>query len=149
MIVEMHQQFNIQTAVLQKEYIYSIVYGALFYTALVILVNIVECFRIFISLCFIFKIPELNDFGQHLQDLVKDINQTAQQRRLLKGLILLCQNIFLIIGVLIALMLAILWRYYHRIHVSQYVCQRDPFLIICSGSSECFFFSLPVIIFVF
>jgi len=97
----------------RTEYVYSIVYGALFYTALVTL------------------IPELNDFGHHLQIILRQSSQTSKQRRLIKTLILLCQNLFLIIGVLIALVLASIWRYYHRRDIYEYVCKKDPFRLFC------------------
>ncbi len=38
--IEINQRFNINIIYLRKEYIYSIVYGALFYTALVTLVSV-------------------------------------------------------------------------------------------------------------
>jgi len=95
------------------EYIYSIVYGALFYTALVTL------------------IPELNNFGHHLQIILKQTNQTNKQRRIIKTLILICQNLFLIIGVIIVLVLATVWRYYHRISIDDFVCNRDTSRSIC------------------
>ncbi|UJR26499.1 hypothetical protein I4U23_007826 [Adineta vaga] len=98
-----NQQFSSNFVFISKEYIYSLVYGALFYTALVTL------------------IPELNDFGQHLQT-----SASAKEKRLLKTFIFICQNLFLLIGVLIALVLAIIWRYYHRRHIYTYIYQRDP-----------------------
>lgn len=121
-----HQAFSY----IRMEYIYSIIYGALFYTALVTLVrslsidmsgNIVVCFQI----------PELNHFGHDLQIVLKEINQTNKQRRLIKILILLCQNLFLLLGVILTLVLASMWRYYHRIDIFDYVCKRDPSRIFC------------------
>ncbi|CAF4294026.1 unnamed protein product [Rotaria sp. Silwood2] len=106
-LMEINQRFDNNIVYIRTEYIYSIVYGALFYTALVTL------------------IPELNDFGHHLQVILKQTNQTSKQRRLIKTLILICQNLFLIIGVIIALVLASVWRYYHRINIYDYVCSRD------------------------
>jgi len=117
MLIQMNEQTITNTVYTRKEYIYSIVYGALFYTALVTL------------------IPELNDFSQHLQNVVKTVDQTSRQRRLMKALILICQNLFLIIGVLIALILAIIWRYYHLIDIKKYVCNRDPSHDVCRSSS--------------
>ncbi len=38
-LIQINQQSNINTIYIHKEYIYSIVYGALFYTALVTLVS--------------------------------------------------------------------------------------------------------------
>ncbi|CAF0895566.1 unnamed protein product [Adineta steineri] len=108
-LIEAGRQSKDSLWYIRTEYIYSIVYGALFYTALVTL------------------IPELNDFGHHLQINLKQVNQTTKQRRLIKTLILICQNLFLIIGVIIALVLASMWRYYHRIHIYDYVCNRDSF----------------------
>ncbi|CAM2726371.1 unnamed protein product [Rotaria socialis] len=102
-LVEFNQRFDNNLRYIRTEYIYSIVYGALFYTALVTL------------------IPELNDFGHHLQIILKQTNQTSKQRRLIKTLILICQNLFLIIGVIIALVLASVWRYYHRIRIYDYI----------------------------
>ncbi|UJR22577.1 hypothetical protein I4U23_025624 [Adineta vaga] len=113
LLIEINQRNDINLVFIQKEYIYSIVYGALFYTALVTL------------------IPELNTFGHHLQVNLKQANQTSKQRRLIKILILICQNLFLIIGVIIALVLASMWRYYHRIHIYEYVCNRDSSRIFC------------------
>ncbi len=80
---------------------------------------------------FFFKIPELNNFGHHLQIILKQTNQTNKQRRLIKTLILICQNLFLIIGVIITLVLASIWRYYHRIHIYDYVCNRDTSRLFC------------------
>jgi len=82
----------------------------------------------------LFKIPELNDFGQHLQVAAKTVNQTGKQRHLLKFFILMCQILFLIIGVLVALVLAIIWRYYHCKHIFEYLCKRDPSRIYCYSS---------------
>jgi hypothetical protein len=39
-LIQINQQSNINTIYIRKEYIYSIVYGALFYTALVTLVSV-------------------------------------------------------------------------------------------------------------
>ncbi|CAF1072477.1 unnamed protein product [Rotaria sordida] len=112
-LMEINQRFDNNIVYIRTEYIYSIVYGALFYTALVTL------------------IPELNDFGHHLQIILKQTNQTSRQRRLIKTLILLCQNLFLIIGVIIALVLASVWRYYHRKNIYDYVCSRDTSRWFC------------------
>ncbi len=79
----------------------------------------------------IFKIPELNNFGHHLQVILKQTDQTSKQRRLIKTLILICQNLFLIIGAIIALVLASLWRYYDRISIYDYVCSRDLSRLFC------------------
>ena len=66
--------------------------------------------------------------------MTKSTNQTSKQRRVLKGLILICQNLFLLIGVLLTLILAILWRHNHRIEIIQYVCQRDPTRLFCPSA---------------
>ncbi|CAF1248062.1 unnamed protein product [Adineta steineri] len=108
-----NQQFTINFIYIPKEYIYAMVYGALFYTALVTL------------------IPELNDFGQHLHIHEKTANQTLKKQRTLKIFVFICQNVFLVIGVLIALILAIIWRYYHRKSISEYICPRDSFRPYC------------------
>ncbi|CAF1496238.1 unnamed protein product [Adineta ricciae] len=117
-LIELNRRPGINLFFIEKEYIYSIVYGALFYTALVTL------------------IPELNTFGHRLQMNLKKANQTTKQRRLIKVLILICQNLFLIIGVIIALVLASIWRYYHRIHIYEYVCNRDSSRIFCHRHSK-------------
>ncbi|CAF0974422.1 unnamed protein product [Adineta ricciae] len=101
-LLGINQQFTSDSAFIPKEYIYSIVYGALFYTALVTL------------------IPELNDYGQHLQT-----SAPLKEQRLLKILIFICQNLFLLIGILIALIFAIVWRYYHRRYIYAYISLRD------------------------
>jgi hypothetical protein len=80
---------------------------------------------------FLLQIPELNNFGHHLQIILKQINQTKKQRRLIKILILICQNLFLIIGVILILILASIWRYYHRIDIFDYVCKRDTSRVFC------------------
>jgi hypothetical protein len=40
--IQINQQYNINIIYIHKEYIYSIVYGALFYTALVTLVSMTK-----------------------------------------------------------------------------------------------------------
>jgi hypothetical protein len=39
LFVELHQQFDIKTEYLRKEYVYSALYGSIFYTVLVTLVS--------------------------------------------------------------------------------------------------------------
>lgn len=66
--------------------------------------------------------------------MVQSANQTSKERRLLKGWILISQNLFLLVGVLLALILAIIWRYYHRMQIVEYVCQRDPTRLFCPSA---------------
>lgn len=75
--------------------------------------------------------PELNEFGNRLQATVE---QTAKQRRYIRTRIFLCQNVCLLIGVSVALLVAILWRYQHRLVILSYVCPRDPTRAFCSSS---------------
>lgn len=62
---------------------------------------------------------------------LKQANQTKKQRRLMKTLIMLSQNLFLLTGVIISLVFACIWRFYHRIHIFDLVCNRDHFRLLC------------------